>query len=157
MLRRRMLQAGVAIGLVAASLLGLSSAANASPTSFIAKAVHANGAGKLAVEATGGFIWYNRSVGLTSVKFYANAGECGYLQAFGWQGSAQIDNARFPGTGLYCGGTTGKWFTIGDFTLDGSGVYGGITSVTVVVVDYYHQISGYADCLKVASTCSTGQ
>lgn len=60
-----MLQALIGIGLVAVSLPGISTAANASPGSFTAKYVHANGTGSLAVQATGGISWYNRSVTLT--------------------------------------------------------------------------------------------
>jgi len=159
MLRRRMLHAGIAIAMVAASIVGLASPANASPTSFVAKAVHANGAGALAVEATGGFIWWNRSVSLTSVKFYANAGECGYLLAIGYHiAPSEVDRAYYPSSSTnYCTGATGQWFPIGDFTLDGSDVYGGITEVEIIVFDVYHNIAGYAYCYRDKSSCYTYQ
>ncbi|MEO3779225.1 hypothetical protein ABGB16_20740 [Micromonospora sp. B11E3] len=145
---------GVAIGMLAVAVLGFSPAASASPASFVAKAVHANGAGALGVQGTGGLAWYSRSVTLTSVKFYANAGECGYLTAWGWQGSTLLDTYE---TGLYCGGSTGQWFTIGNIPLDGSQVSGGITKVEVYVDDYYHYVTGYAYCGRTNSVCTTGQ
>ncbi|MEO3779226.1 hypothetical protein ABGB16_20745 [Micromonospora sp. B11E3] len=159
MLRRRLAQAGVAIGMLAVAVLGFSPAASASPTSFVAKAVHANGAGALAVQATGGLAWYSRSVTLTSVTFYANAGECGYLGAEGWQGSTLIDFKFYPpGSGeFYCGGSTGKWFTVGNIALDGSQVSGGITQVRVYVFDHYHDGTGYAYCGRTSSACTSGQ
>lgn len=150
MLRRRMLQTGIAICIIAASTLGLGSAANASPTRFTAAAIHANGAGALAVEATGGLSWGNRSVSLTSVKFYANAGECGYFRAEGYQGETLIDGRYF---GSYCGGSTGRWFSIGTFTLDGSWISGGITDVSIMVVDQTHAGSAIIDCYRSAALC----
>ncbi|GAA3755229.1 hypothetical protein GCM10022225_44990 [Plantactinospora mayteni] len=159
MLRRRLAQAGVAIGVLAASLLGFSPAANAAPTSFVAKAVHAGGAGALGVQATGGLAWYSRSVTLTSVRFYANAGECGYLAAEGWQGSTFIDFSYHPPADedYYCGGATGRWFTVGNIALDGSQVSGGITQVRVYVLDASHDGQGYAYCNKASSACTSGQ
>ncbi|MFG1955119.1 hypothetical protein [Micromonospora sp. NPDC048830] len=159
MLRRRLAQAGVAIGMLAVAVLGFSPAASASPTSFVAKAVHANGAGALAVQGTGGLAWYSRSVTLTSVTFYANAGECGYLAAEGWQGSTLIDVVYRPAEGgnYYCGGATGQWFTIGNVALDGSQVSGGITQVRVYAVDFYHYVRGYAYCSRTSSACTSGQ
>jgi len=153
---RRLVQAGVAVGVFAVSVLGLSSSANASPTSFVAKAVHANGAGKLAVEATGGLTWYNRSVTVTSLRFYANAGECGYVNVWGDQGSTPISHKTFPSSGYYCGGTTGKWVSIGDVTLDGSDYSGGITEVDIIVWDVTHDGWGFAQCYRANSTCITG-
>ncbi|MGN9909004.1 hypothetical protein ACTMTJ_15780 [Phytohabitans sp. LJ34] len=158
MLRRRMARAGVAIGMLAVSILGLSSPASAAPTSFVAKAVHASGAGRLAVQATGGLSWYSRSVTATSVRFFANAGECGYVSVTGWQGSTSIDYAVYPsGSGYYCGGTTGKWFNIGNVPLDGSRVSGGITEVLVIVFDVTHAGQGYAECYRSGSTCASYQ
>ncbi|WP_432974123.1 hypothetical protein [Dactylosporangium sp. CA-233914] len=153
MLRRRMLQTGIAIGVLAVSVFGSSSAANASPTSFIAKAVHAGGAGAVAAQATGGLTWYNRSVTVTSLKFYVKAGECGKLSVFGSQGDTVVDAKGWD----RCGGTTGTWVTIGNVTLDGSAFSGGITDVTIYVRDVDHEIVGYADCYRVNSSCSTGQ
>ena len=158
MLRQRMAQAGVAIGMLVVSILGLSSPASAVPTSFVAKAVHASGAGKLAVQATGGMTWYSRSVTLTSVSFYANAGECGYLAVHAWQGQKHIDEVFYPaGSANYCGGTTGRWFTIGTIPLDGSAVSGGITEVDVDVFDVSHEGRGYAWCDRASFACATGQ
>jgi hypothetical protein len=150
MLGRRLLQAGVAICIFAASTLGLGSAAQAAPTTFTAAAIHSNGAGALAVEATGGLSWGNRSVTLTSVRFYAGPGECGYFRAEGYQGGSLID---FWYGGSHCGGTTGKWFTIGTYTLDASSTPGGITDVELMVVDQTHAISAIIDCYRTASLC----
>ncbi|MEV4140077.1 hypothetical protein AB0J72_48955 [Dactylosporangium sp. NPDC049742] len=151
MLRRRMLQAGIAIGVLAASVFGSSSAANASPASFVAKAVHAGGAGAVAVQATGGLAWYSRSVTVTSLRVYVKAGECGKISVFGSQGNTVVDAKGWD----RCG--TGTWETIGNVTLDGSAVSGGITDVTIYVRDLDHEIVGYADCYRVNSSCSTGQ
>ena len=153
MLRRRMLQTGIAIGMLAVSVFGWSSAASASPTSFVAKAVHSGGAGAVAVQASGGLSWYSRSVTVTSLKIYVKAGECGKLSVIGSQGNSVVDAEGWD----RCGGTTGGWQTIGNVTLDGSAVSGGITDVTVYVRDLDHEIVGYADCYRVDSSCYTGQ
>ncbi|HTJ33524.1 MAG TPA: hypothetical protein VL738_09870 [Dactylosporangium sp.] len=150
MLRRRMLQAGTVIAMVAASLLGFSTAASASPTRFTAKAVHANGAGALGVEITGVLTWYNRSVGLTSVKVYANAWECGEFKMTGYQGSSQVAVAYGVD---YCAGATGRWFSVDNVVLDGSNLSGGITEVVIDVHDTHHDVRGFSDCLRTASSC----
>ncbi|MCP2326137.1 hypothetical protein HDA40_004644 [Hamadaea flava] len=151
MLSRRILRSGVAICVLAVSILGFGSTANAAPSSFVSAAIHANGAGKLAVEATGNMVWGNRSVTLSSVKFYAAAGECGWFRVEGFQGGTLIDfKADF---GERCGGTTGKWFTFDSFTLDGSNVSGGITLVQVDVFDKTHAGSGTVDCYRSAALC----
>ncbi|WP_144127663.1 hypothetical protein [Catellatospora sichuanensis] len=154
---RRLVQAGVAIGMLAVSVLGLSSPANAVPTSFVAKAVHAGGAGKLAVQATGGLTWYNRSVTVTSVKFYASPGECGYVAIWAYVGNADVDHKFYPSSGSYCGGSTGKWFTVGNVPLDGSAYSGGITEVYIVVFDETHSGQGWALCARASFACSTAQ
>ncbi|MEV6964861.1 hypothetical protein AB0M47_07055 [Hamadaea sp. NPDC051192] len=151
MLKRRMLHTGLAIALVAVSILGFDTPANADfPSSFVAKSVHADGFGALAVEATGGISWYNRSVTLTSVRFYANVNECGYFRAYGYQGGRLIDFADLPtgSTSYFCGGSTGKWFTLGNVPLDASAVPGGIDEVYIVAADATHGSSGWADCFR---------
>ncbi|MEV4134121.1 hypothetical protein AB0J72_18365 [Dactylosporangium sp. NPDC049742] len=57
------------------------------------------------------------------------------------------------GNGSWCGGTTGKWFTIGTFTLDASTTPGGITNVQIMVVDQTHKGSVIVDCYRSASLC----
>jgi hypothetical protein len=150
MLKRRMLQAGVAIGVLATSILGIGSAANASPTGFTAASVHANGAGALAIEVTGGLTWYSRSVGLTSIHFYAAPNECGTWTADGWQGDTLIDVVSF---GTYCGGAAGRWIPFSDVVLDGSAVPGGITEVNIKAWDSTHGGMGETDCYRSASLC----
>jgi hypothetical protein len=152
LLRRRMMQAAVAFGILAASTLGISSVANASPASFTAKAIHSDGAGALAVEVTGGLTWYNRSVGVTGIHLYLAPGECGTWEALGWQGSNLIAAKTFT-TYKYCGGTTGKWIPFSDFTLDGSLYVGGIQSVWIIAIDNTHTVTGTVDCLRTASVC----
>lgn len=152
MLKRRMLQALIGIGLVAVSLLGVSGAANASPSGFTAKYVHANGTGSIGVEATGGISWYNRSVTLTSVRFYAHAGECGVLDVVADGGGTSVID-RYQ-RGSLCGyATTGRWYALGDIVLDGSAVSGGITQLYIYVIDSTHDGMGEAYCVRTAARC----
>lgn len=155
MLRRRMLQAGLAITLVATSILGLGPAVNASPSSFNVKSVHANGAGAVGAMAVGGMTWYNRSVSLNSVRFYTAPGECGRLTVYATanQGSTWVTTHHYPSEhGMYCGGTDG-WFTVGSFTLDGSRVYGGITEVQIFVTDVTHNGQAIGYCYRAYTAC----
>ncbi|GAA2709512.1 hypothetical protein ACFY2R_01565 [Micromonospora olivasterospora] len=152
MLRRRLLRVGVTIGVVAAALLGMSPAANAAPSSFIAASIHGGGAGALAAEAIGGIAWYNRSVTLTSVRFYVAANECGYFTVEAWQGGSRLDYFDIP---KQCAGSTGRWISYGDIPLDGSGLSGGITEVVIDVYDSTHLGHGWADCTRSASSCYT--
>ncbi|GLZ77500.1 hypothetical protein Afil01_23070 [Actinorhabdospora filicis] len=152
MLRRRVLQVTAAIGLVVAALLGTGSAANASPGSFKALTIHANGAGAVADQAVGGITWYNRSVALTSVKFWVHAGECGSLELSGMDSAGYIKDQR-EYTGLCGNRTSGKWYTIGDVVLDGSDVPGGLRDVMIYVWDDTHKGSGYTTCARAAASC----
>jgi len=160
MVRRRILRAGIAIALVAVSIFGSGAPASASPSSFVAKAVHANGAGALGVEAVGGITWYNRSVMLTDVRFFANAGESGNVAFHGYQGTPNtfdpplIDYVFYPGDGTYYhSGLTGTWFPIGDVLLDGSAVSGGITMVIIYITDHTHNIAQEVICYRFYASC----
>lgn len=156
----------LSIGIIAASVIGIGSPAYAGASSFAAQAVHSDGAGALAAKATGGLAWYNRSVGTTGVKFYIKANECGYMHVQGLVGESTVDEYYYPPDPVYgeksfggtvCGGSTGKWYTVGDRTLDGSAYTGGITSVLVGAVDYTHGIHGWTSCLRSNSYCTSDQ
>lgn len=152
MLKRRLLQSLVGFAAATSALVGLTGTANASPTSFVAKTVHAGGAGSLADEAIGGITWYNRSVTLTNVRFWAHAAECGSMDITAWHAGDPIaDQAHYASL---CGNaTTGKWYTIGDVVLDGSDVVGGINRVMVQVYDDTHHGYGYIVCSREDSAC----
>jgi hypothetical protein len=152
MLRRRLLQAGITIGAVAASVLGMTSAADAAPRSFTAASIHGGGTGALAAEAVGGITWYNRSVTLTSVRFYVTAHECGHFTVEAWQGNTHVDSFAPP---QQCATTTGRWISYGDIPLYASGLSGGITEVVIDAYDDTHSGHGWADCTRSASSCST--
>jgi hypothetical protein len=150
--RRRLLAMGITIGAVTASLLGLSPAAYASPGSFTAASIHGGGAGAVGAEAVGAITWYNRSVTLTSIRFYVAAGECGHFEVTAWQGSQKIDGSKSP---TQCSGSAGKWVPYNDLPLDASGVSGGITEVVIDAWDDTHNGWGWADCSRSDSSCST--
>lgn len=152
MLKRRLLRVGLTIGVVTASLLGLSSAAQAAPSSFVAASVHGGGTGAIGAEVVGGITWYNRSVTLTSVRFYIAPRECGHFTVEAWQGGTRLD---YFGISQQCAGTTGRWISYGDILLDGSAVSGGITEVVIDAYDDTHAGNGWADCTRSASSCFT--
>jgi hypothetical protein len=147
MLKRRLPQVLIALGLVVVSILGMTSAASAAPSSFTAASIHGNGAGSVGAEGVGGITWYNRSVTLTSVRFYVAANECGSIYIAGYQGITRV--ANWDKTQCVAG-----WVSYGDVSLDGSGVSGGITEVLVMVDDDTHRGSGFADCFRSASSCT---
>ncbi|WP_163511357.1 hypothetical protein [Fodinicola acaciae] len=140
-----------------AALFGTGTAAHASPTSFVAKAVHSGGAGATALIVTGGLSWSNRSVTLTNVQVWVAPHECGYVTATGFQGDRMIDDEERPtGSDLYCGYSSahGLTYGIGNIPLDGSAVSGGITLVWVGALDSTHGATGYADCYRAKSACT---
>lgn len=149
---RRLLRAGITMGAVAASLLGTSPAAEAAPRSFSAASVHGGGTGAVGAQVTGGITWYNRSVTLTSVRFYVAARECGRFSVAAWQGSRLVDSLA---ASQQCAGATGRWITYDDIPLDGSLVPGGITEVIIDAYDDTHVGNGWADCTRSGSSCYT--
>ena len=150
MLRRRLPQVVITLGVVAASVLGISSAASAAPSSFTAASIHGGGAGAVGAETVGGISWYNRSVTLTGVRSYVAAHECSHFIVSGWQGGTRVSSFE---SGQLCAMSAGHWYPFGDLILDGSGVSGGITEVVVDVYDETHTGYGFADCLRSDSSC----
>lgn len=155
---KNLARVGVSISVTAASVLGFGVAAQAAPSSFVASSIHSDGAGALAVQAKGGIAWYSRSVTLTSVTFYVKANECARLTVIGAQGSTIVDSYDYPSaTGSVCPGSTGKTYSLGNIPLDGSQQVGGITEVIVYAKDVSHGATGFADCERALSSCTTGQ
>jgi hypothetical protein len=152
MLRQRLLRAGITIGAAAATVLGMTSTAHAAPASFTAASIHGGGTGALAAEAVGGISWYNRSVTLTSVRFYVTAQECGHFTVQAWQGNLKVDSFAPP---KQCATTAGRWISYGDVPLYAGGLSGGITEVVIDAYDDTHSGNGWADCSRTASSCTT--
>ena len=152
MLRRRVLQATVGLAVAVAALLGTSSAASASPSSFLARYVHAGGTGSVAVQGTGGLVWYNRSVTATNVEFYVHAAECGTLVLQGLDSAGDVRSEHaFPD--LCASATSGRTYLFGDVVLDGSFVSGGLTTVMIYAFDDTDRAYGYTRCLRSSSAC----
>lgn len=151
MLRRRMLQVLIGFGLVAVSLLGANSAANAAPSSFLVQYVHGGGTGSLAAAGKGTMSWSNRSVVMSNIKIYAHALECVRLTAYGYAGTT--------GTGAtmsreFCApADRGEWFSEGDLSLTTS-IAGGITRVELYIQDYDHNAEGSLTCYRSRAACS---
>ncbi|MFD3803886.1 hypothetical protein ACFWSF_22720 [Streptomyces sp. NPDC058611] len=137
---------------VAAALLETGPAAEAAPRSFSAASVHGGGAGAVGAQVVGGMTWHNRSVTLTSVRFYLAARECGRFAIVAWQGDRPVDSAA---SSQECAGATGRWISYGDMPLDGSWIAGGITEVVIDVYDDTHTGYGWADCTRAGSSCYT--
>ncbi|MDV5143643.1 hypothetical protein R1T08_04920 [Streptomyces sp. SBC-4] len=150
---RRLLQVGFTIGVATASLLGMSSAASAAPSSFNTASVHGGGTGAVGAQVLGGISWYNRSVTLTSVRFYIAPRECATFSVEAWQGGTRVD---YFDVGEQCSwSSAGRWISYGNIQLDGSGVSGGITEVVIDVHDKTHAGHAWADCTRSASSCFT--
>jgi hypothetical protein len=143
---------------MAAGVFGFGVAAQAAPSSFTAQAIHANGAGAVAVQATGGLAWYSRSATLTNVSFYVRANECARFSVVALQGISYVDSYDYPSvTGRMCPGPTGQTYNLGNIVLDGSKLSGGITEVIVYAKDLDHDVDGFATCERAVSTCVAGQ
>ncbi|MET8910380.1 hypothetical protein [Micromonospora sp. NPDC004551] len=155
---RNLARVGISASVMAAGVFGFGVAAQAAPSSFTAKAIHANGAGALAAQATGGLAWYNRSATLTNVAFYVAANECGRFTVIGMQGSSYVDSYDYPSsTGCVRPGSTGRIYDLKNIALDGSDWSGGITDIFVYAVDVDHNVTGFAKCGRAASNCVAGQ
>jgi len=117
--------------------LGLVSAgtpAFATDTTFVARQYHANGA-VLVVAVQGDITWLNRSVTLNNVQIWVRQGYCGNVVFRGQSSSnPNIDTEFLPGPTYkdkWCGIFDSSWHTIGNITLDGSQIVGGIRTVLV--------------------------
>lgn len=152
MLRRRVLQTVIGVVVAMAALVGMGTAASASPSSFTVRFVHGGGTGAIGAAATGTITWYNRSVGLTNVKVYAHALECSRLYVYAYAGSKNVD---LEYTRTFCAPPDrGEWFPAADILLDGSAVSGGITEIDLYIVDEDHNGQGHVNCKRTASACA---
>ena len=152
MLKRRLLQAVVGIGVAMASLIGMSTAASAAPASFYVASVHGGGTGAVGAAMKANLTWYNRSVVATNVKVYVHALECGRGTIYAYAGSTGAATAI---TREFCApADTGEWFNAANLELDGGSFVGGITMLTIYIQDYDHDGEASITCYRSRSTCS---
>ncbi len=134
---RRRISSVVAAAMVGmAATMGVSTPAKATDTSFRQEYRHSSGA--IAVIVKGNIRWLNRSVTLTNIEIFAKGGECGQGKFIGYAGSVIVDDDY---TGAHCPAVD-QWGRVGDVTLDGSQVSGGIRWVKAQALDTYH--NGYS-------------
>ena len=125
-----------------ALLVGTTSPARASDTSFFVEFVHDGGAGAIGAETSGGITWFNRSVSLTNVQLFVHAGECADIDARAYfrnnnswvQVASQVVQA--------CNSTSaGVTFSVQDLGFDCGAIVGGCGKVQVFVIDEVHGIA----------------
>lgn len=95
---------------------------------------------------------------LTASELFVKNGECATFYAYAEQSGNYIDSYRYPTDGTCQRAYNSDVLQpIGNVVLDGSAVPGGTTKVTVYAMDVTHKITGYAECLRVASSCTARQ
>ena len=111
--------------------------------------------GTLATSSWGTLTWSTsgRTVTVTGAHFYVRGGELGHVTWVGYQGSVSVGNTWSDD--LDRRGLTNYTLDYAPFSLS-TDVAGGIDHVIIRVYDVEHQISGYANCYRGASTCQIG-
>ena len=155
---RQIARIGMIVGLAATLAATLTNTAAAAPTGFAAVAAHAGGAGATATSSTGAMSWSTslRTVTLTNVKFFVKGGECATLLMGGFQGGTLVTSTyRYPASGSACP-PANRTYPLGTVTLTAT-VPGGVQDVFITATDDSHDVTGWADCYRTASSCETGQ